>query len=50
MTQVARLGAGTVRCLSISLTDDGWRRVEKEAVINYASTKRLKLDSNALQK
>ena len=60
VTQVARvtgLGVDTVRRLSdkgklpsIRLTADGWRRIEKQTVIEYAAAEGLRLDWQALQK
>ena len=57
--EIAKLfgvSADTVRRLidsgelpSIRITDDGWRRVEKQYVIDYASRKGMKLDWTALQ-
>jgi excisionase family DNA binding protein len=35
---------------SVRLSDDGWRRVDKDAVIEYAGRKRIKLDWTLLQK
>lgn len=35
---------------SVRLSEDGWRRVEKNAVINYAAAKGIKLDWTILQK
>ena len=35
---------------SVRFGDDGWRRVEKEAVINYATTNGIKLNWNVLEK
>ena len=34
---------------SIRITNDGWRRVEKQNVIDYASRKGIKLDWAVLQ-
>ena len=60
VTQVARvtgLGADTVRRLSdagelpsIRLTEDSWRKIEKQDVIAYAAAKGLRLDWTALKK
>ncbi len=35
---------------SVRLSEDGWRRVTKEAVIEYADRKRIKLDWTQIQK
>ena len=34
---------------SVRISDDGWRRVEKQAVIDYAKSKGIKLDWTVLQ-
>jgi excisionase family DNA binding protein len=34
---------------SVRITDDGWRRVEKQHVIDYANRKGIKLDWTVLQ-
>ena len=34
---------------SVRITDDGWRRVEKQNVIDYAGRKGIKLDWAILQ-
>ena len=57
--EIARLfgvSPDTVRSLidngelpSIRITNDGWRRVEKQNVIDYASRKGIKLDWAVLQ-
>lgn len=51
------VSADTVRRLidsgelsSIRLTEDGWRRVEKQTVIDYAERKGIKLNWKVLQK
>lgn len=35
---------------SIRLSEDGWRRVAKPAVIEYAESKRIKLDWTLVEK
>lgn len=35
---------------SVRLSEDGWRRVTKEAVAEYAGAKRIKLDWTLIQK
>lgn len=60
VTEVARVigvSASAVRRLvdagelpSIRITDDGWRKVERQDVIDYAVAKCLRLDWAALQK
>ena len=34
---------------SVRIRDDGWRRVEKQTVIDYANAKGIKLDWTVLQ-